>query len=393
MIVVIADDFTGASEIAGIAASYGLRAEVQTEIILHPDLDVIVIDTNTRSKTDDEAVEIISLFLEKLRGVKIELLFKKTDSVLRGHVYSELSIIQSFYPNKSVLLVPANPSMGKTISDGVYYINGRPIQESVFSRDPESPANDSRVIELLSRSGSSKIELLGTSDEIPSGMPGFFIADAVTVHDISKWSAQIGSETIPAGAADFFRSILNNMGLIKKENPSFIYDFDKSKSLIVCGSSLSNAANIHYEMRSKGPRVIEIFGDQICSDSNSGKVLEIAKTAIKSFEVTNNVILLVKIDENFFDHETHKLPLCLATVVRKVLKEVEVDELFIEGGSTSSEIVRKLGWTRFEPMFSVGEGIIRMKVSGLNCHVTVKPGSYDWPVYIWQNEVYQNQSN
>ncbi len=49
MIAVIADDFSGAAEIAGIAWRYGLQAVLQTDLDLSVNYDVVVIDADTVS--------------------------------------------------------------------------------------------------------------------------------------------------------------------------------------------------------------------------------------------------------------------------------------------------------------------------------------------------------
>jgi len=58
MIVVIADDFSGAAEIAGVAWRYGLNSVIQTDSDLTMNYDVVVIDTDTRSKNEREARQI-----------------------------------------------------------------------------------------------------------------------------------------------------------------------------------------------------------------------------------------------------------------------------------------------------------------------------------------------
>ena len=48
MILVVADDLSGAAELAGIAFAHGLTAEVQTELQPRTDAQVICLDTDTR---------------------------------------------------------------------------------------------------------------------------------------------------------------------------------------------------------------------------------------------------------------------------------------------------------------------------------------------------------
>lgn len=49
MIVVVADDFTGAVELAGVGLRYGLKAEVQTVVSPNTKAELAVIDADTRS--------------------------------------------------------------------------------------------------------------------------------------------------------------------------------------------------------------------------------------------------------------------------------------------------------------------------------------------------------
>ena len=65
MIIVIADDITGAAEIAGIAHRYGLRVLLSIDEICQGTgskevYDVMVIATDSRSYSSEQAAEITS---------------------------------------------------------------------------------------------------------------------------------------------------------------------------------------------------------------------------------------------------------------------------------------------------------------------------------------------
>jgi D-threonate/D-erythronate kinase len=55
MIVVIADDISGAAELAGVAQAWGLSAELQTRFDSRTNAAVLAITTETRSLSGDEA--------------------------------------------------------------------------------------------------------------------------------------------------------------------------------------------------------------------------------------------------------------------------------------------------------------------------------------------------
>jgi uncharacterized protein YgbK (DUF1537 family) len=77
----------------------------------------------------------------------------------------------------------------------------------------------------------------------------------------------------------------------------------------------------------------------------------------------------------------------IASLVKGVTDQVTIHELLIEGGSTTSEILKSLNITRLTPFQEIETGVIRMKVDtrpGL--YLTTKPGSYAWPEKLWMQE-------
>lgn len=150
MIAVIADDITGAAEMAGIGFRYGLRTSLVTEVSeALPDCDILVVATDTRSMAEEEAVAETRRVVRRLWDAGVRKFFKKTDSALRGHVVPELIVLLEELPYTRVVYLPQNPSKGRVIKEGVYYINGKPLHETSFAFDPEFPATTSVVTERL----------------------------------------------------------------------------------------------------------------------------------------------------------------------------------------------------------------------------------------------------
>jgi hypothetical protein len=68
-------------------------------------------------------------------------------------------------------------------------------------------------------------------------------------------------------------------------------------------------------------------------------------------------------------------------ITELVLRKATVKEVLIEGGSTAYSIVQKIGWQSFIPTEELEQGIVRMQVKEMtDLHLTIKPGSYEWPV-------------
>ena len=150
MIVAIADDITGAAEIAGIGLRYGLKTIVSPGTHFEHQPDLMVIYTNTRSMQQAAAVDQMKKLTSEARKLNPALFYKKTDSVLRGHVMAELEAQMKVMGCTKALLIPANPKMGRIITKGLYYVKDKPII-AITMGDPASIGPEIAVKALLNK--------------------------------------------------------------------------------------------------------------------------------------------------------------------------------------------------------------------------------------------------
>lgn len=92
MIAVIADDFTGAAELAGISLRYGLKVSLFTREVKDTGADVLIVSSDSRSMNREEALQETRHLLEQLIALNPSMIYKKTDSVMRGYVAEELKL-------------------------------------------------------------------------------------------------------------------------------------------------------------------------------------------------------------------------------------------------------------------------------------------------------------
>ena len=183
MIAVIADDFTGAAEIGGIGLRHGLDVVIVTEDISQTTADLVVYATNSRSLEAEEASELILDVTRQLQQLNPLFIYKKIDSVLRGHVSEELHAqMKSSGKNRSIV-VAANPVFKRTISDGIYYINDIPLDQTSFSSDPEFPVISALVKDNVG--DNSVCTGLKPGDHLPDS--GIVIGDATGLDDLEMW--------------------------------------------------------------------------------------------------------------------------------------------------------------------------------------------------------------
>ncbi|MEV5328115.1 four-carbon acid sugar kinase family protein [Nonomuraea sp. NPDC052634] len=122
-VLVLADDLTGAAETAAVlmpAAGAALIALSGPPFTSAP--PVLVGDLGTRYHPDAKALVRAALADADGRTVLI-----KIDSLLRGNVAATVAAASLDAP---VVMVPALPSAGRTVVDGVPYVQGVPLRET-----------------------------------------------------------------------------------------------------------------------------------------------------------------------------------------------------------------------------------------------------------------------
>ena len=366
--IVIADDITGAAEIAGIAFSQGLQVRLCVGCGSVAASGFTVIATDTRSMTAAAAIAETRHIAYRLSPIThhpspiTPHLFKKTDSALRGHVVAELSALMEATGYRRAVYLPANPSKGRVIRSGVYYINNIPIADTDFSFDPEFPAKTSVLKERFPDAGRHHI----------------IMPDAESEDDIRQVVAAYNDgHTLFAGAADLFSVILaslSHVGAGPAPAQTLISAFaadhpagaGPTPTLIVCGSTQSKTPDIGIAVAPMPCQLYDGSTDIILWDTSA-------------YTRTQSIILTIP-----YHHRTGKdcaehLRAVTARKVKSLMEQHLPARLVIEGGATAWAILQSLGWTSFEVIRQIAPGVVQLR-SDNGVLVTLKPGSYPWGI-------------
>lgn len=242
LLLIIADDFTGALDTGVQFAAHG----VSTRVIVDPEVDfsayhdsVLVIDTETRHLAAGEAFDIVARLTRKAREAGIRYIYKKTDSALRGNIGAELAAVLTASGCKSLPFLPAFPQTGRVTREGVHYVDGVPVTESPFGIDPFEPVVHSVVTELIGEQcqlPAFSFPALSEASQAPS-QEGILVFDASTPSDLletGKKLAEADMLSIMAGCAGF-GAVLPELLDIAPDRLAALPKLDP-RLLVVCGS-------------------------------------------------------------------------------------------------------------------------------------------------------------
>jgi uncharacterized protein YgbK (DUF1537 family) len=166
MVGIQADDLTGACDTGAPFAVRGL----DTLVVVHDgedppawtgtSADVLVIDTETREQSAEEARERARAAGAALKAGSPRVLYKKVDSTLRGCVAAEIDGMLEGSGLGLALLTPAFPAQRRTVIDGCVRVDGRLADETPIARDPAFPRTGASVLGLLVAGGVRPIAAL-----------------------------------------------------------------------------------------------------------------------------------------------------------------------------------------------------------------------------------------
>ena len=218
----IADDYTGASDLANTLTRGGLRT-VQTIGVPSADLDLpevdaVVVSLKSRSIEPGLAVSR-SRAAEKWlreRGA-VHVLFKicsTFDSTDAGNIGPVMDALRADCGDAIVLVTPAFPETGRTVYQGNLFVGSVPLNESPLKDHPLNPMHDSNLVRVLARQSKTRVGLVPLSEvargpdavrarlaQISKQGFGASIADAVFDRDLETLGTVALDHRVSVGAS------------------------------------------------------------------------------------------------------------------------------------------------------------------------------------------------
>ena len=394
-LLILADDFTGALDTGVQFSGKGIRTQVVVSshwVEPDSDCDVMVIDVETRHVPKEKAYEIVYDVCQQAVKYGIRCFYKKTDSALRGNVGSELQAAADAVLKKNIVFVPAFPAMRRITVDGVHYIDGIPVKESVFGQDPFEPVMYDRVDELLRATGYrggvigvSKAERkLQTAEDwktqaseerrqkaAEAAKQQLFLYDAETDADLDEIAEAVSKKSdipILAGCAGFAAKLPELLKLPVKESGDVKL---KENLVFLCGSvNPITKSQIVYGEKMGIPRIhlkpeekLEIsYWDQ---PEGLGKIRQLAKDGMQHIiidsndEEGHNDTMEYAAQKGYSIEDVRvRISETLGYLLKKLIDVGMEGTYLITGGDTLIGFMKAIGVSELEPVNEIRPGCV-----------------------------------
>lgn len=399
LLLIIADDFTGALDTGVQFAAHGIR----TRVVVDADVDftsqevkVLVVDTETRHLPAAEAYDVVAKLTRRAKCAGISYIYKKTDSALRGNIGAELAAVLEASGCSRLPFLPAFPQTGRITRGGVHYVDGVPVTESPFGIDPFEPVKHAVISELIAEQCSQPVKsfpALTTGGSILQE-EGILVFDAADSDELFHTGRQLQEQDalhIMAGCAGFGAVLPELLGIDAEESGS-LPELDP-RLLVVCGSV--NPITLTQLDRAESAGFIRLRltlrqklepGYWNSSEGRDDLIRMEEILAANSYCIieTNdpggNQPTADYADALGIDRETMRVRIAgsLGSLVGEIFTSPSLGTLLLTGGDTLLQCMNCVGVRELEPLCELEKGVVLASFTYHGCtrHVITKSGGF-----------------
>ena len=398
VLLIIADDFTGALDTGVQFAARGIKTRVVVgadAALTHRNADVLVVDTETRHLPAAKAYEAVERLVRRAGHAGFTYLYKKTDSALRGNVGAELAALLNASGSRQLAFLPAFPQMNRVTKNGVQYIDGVPVTESPFGVDPFEPVRHAAVTELLAEQTdlpAAGFPALAANGSVPAEN-GILVFDAATVDELRSTGRALlnnGGLHVLAGCAGFAAVLPELLGLGGADVTCPTLD---SRLLVICGSvnaitlaQLDKAEQAGFTRLRLTPHQ-KLTPDYWYSDEGQAALKNIEETLaahpyniIETNDEGGNEPTAKAAEVLGLTREEMRVRIAggIGQLVGAIFASPSVGTLLLTGGDTLLQCMNSVGVHELEPICEMERGVVlaRFGCNGTTRYVITKSGGF-----------------
>jgi len=400
----IADDFTGATDLANNLVRCGMRA-VQTigvpTAALAEDVDAVVVALKSRTIPAAEAIaqSLDALAWLRAQGVR-QVYFKYCstfDSTPRGNIGPVAEALMDALGTDFTIACPAFPENGRTVFKGYLFVGDVPLDESGMRNHPLTPMTDANLVRVLQAQTRRKVGLIDHAvvargedaiarriAELRATGVGIAIVDAVSDADLKRLGPALKDLPLVTAGSGVAIGLPANWGIVPTPRAAELPPPTGRRAIVSGSCSTATLGQVAAFIDAGGaafrldpaasPDAPRLARDALAwADAHlaNGSVL------VYSTATPENVrALQAKLG---VEAAGALLEQALAAVARG-LAERGVRQLVVAGGETSGAVVQALGVTQLRIGPQIDPGVpwcaAHANAAGATMHLALKSGNF-----------------
>ncbi|MCX4673207.1 four-carbon acid sugar kinase family protein [Streptomyces sp. NBC_01381] len=407
----IADDFTGATDLANNLVRAGMRVvqliDVPQDGTEGPvDADAVVIALKSRTTPAPDAVEASLRALDWLRSAGAEQIYFKYcstfDSTRAGNIGPVTEALMDALGTDFTVATPAFPDNGRTVFKGHLFVGDVLLSESGMRHHPLTPMTDSNLVSVLGAQTARPVGLIDHTavaagadairqrvDELRGEGVGAAIVDAVSNDDLVRLGTAVKELPLVTAGSGLAIGLPANWGF--KPSPAAAQLPPPGGHQAIVSGSVSTATNGQVlEFLRGGRPAFSVDPLRIAAGEDvAGQALAFAAAHLADGPVlvysTEAPDAVKNVQGRLGVAEAGELVEQTLARVAQGLVNLGVRQLVVAGGETSGAVVQALGLTglRIGPQIDPGVPWCAAALpDGETLHITLKSGNFGGPDFF-----------
>ncbi|SDD17022.1 3-oxo-tetronate kinase [Ruegeria marina] len=388
---IIADDFTGASDIALTLAEAGFRVAQFNGVpdtAAEPGLQAGVVALKSRTAPVDQAVAeslaACDWLLAQGCGQIVSKVCSTFDSTPQGNIGPVLEALAGRLGARHIMVCPAFPENGRSVYQGHLFVGDRLLNESGMQDHPLTPMTDAdlrRVLAAQTRWPVAHVPaqvVARGSDAILAALPetpAMVIVDAIRDADLFTIGTAARDQVLLCGGSGIALGLPANHGAVRAE-PS--WDPVSGPGVVLSGScSRATRAQVA-RFRERHPS-IEVSAQAVMNGSVTAEKLAdwvLGQAGVPLVYSSADPQAVLDAQQAFGrEASAHAIEMLFARLAC-ILAENGVSRIVVAGGETSGAVVSGLGARVLYIGRRIAPGVPLVHVQGRQLALALKSGNF-----------------
>ena len=399
----IADDFTGATDLANNLVRAGMRV-VQTigvpNASLSAEVDAVVVALKSRTIAPQDAIDQSLQALQWLQGQGAQQIYFKYcstfDSTAQGNIGPVTEALMQALQTDFTIATPAFPDNGRTVFKGYLFVGDVLLNESGMQHHPLTPMTDANLVRVMQAQCKSQVGLLShktiaqgataISQEITNlKQQGVRIAivDAVSNDDLMRLGPALKGMPLVTAGSGVAIGLPQNFGLLPTPQASVL---PKASGLqAVVSGSCSQATNrqvAHFKATGRPAFLIDPLHlkgswEDLVQEALAWAEGHLASGPVLVYSTATPESVQAVQSQLGVEPAGHQVEQALAAIARGLV-ELGVQQMVVAGGETSGACVQALAIEQLQigPQIDPGVPWCHAHTPMGGVHITLKSGNF-----------------
>jgi uncharacterized protein YgbK (DUF1537 family) len=365
----IADDFTGATDLANTLVQAGMRV---TQVIGVPDsateigaAQAVVVALKSRTNPAGEAVDWSLAALEWLRQQDAQqIVFKYCstfDSTSSGNIGPVADALLDALRADFAFVCPAFPQNGRTIYRGDLFVGDELLAESPMKDHPLTPMRDSNLVRLMAAQSSRKVGLIDIErvragvdairaavSELRAGSVSYAVVDALDDADLRRIGAAAADHALVTGGSAVALALPDNFraqGKLAAPSPPEMPAM-RGRAVVFAGSCSRATRRQIAAVRDRWPAIkLDIdriaAGEDVVGETVRWAGLQDPAVPVLIYASSDPDEVSAIQQRHGVERSGALIEKCLAAIARGLVED-GFDRIVVAGGETSGAVVSAL---------------------------------------------------